>query len=316
MLLIRLRQTLLLSFMLTCIGLSLAQDSRPETAIIHADDSLFDAYSISGLTIYNDNPDKDAFVIINSSYSHWPVLTVYIRSGERINIGFETDPIRGGIRDGTYFISFKLGNDWNQEYSRFSKGEQYYVFDNFLNIDQKLWYIRLRGATEEIVNENDQSALESVSQGNGLMNSGKYDEALNAYSKAIELSPKGDIAALAWSSKGDIFRNLAQYDQAITAYNEALALNPIDFESWKGKGIALSALGEYEEAIQAYDNAIKLYPIILLNNEKNAADGKDTNLQEDLAKTWFAKGEALNASDRTTEAQASYSKARELGYID
>jgi tetratricopeptide (TPR) repeat protein len=67
-------------------------------------------------------------------------------------------------------------------------------------------------------------------------------------------------------------------------------------EAWKNKGSTLNGQGKYEGAIQAYNMAIKIDP-------------------QD-ADAWNSKGSILKLLGRTTEADASFAKAKELRYID
>jgi tetratricopeptide (TPR) repeat protein len=52
--------------------------------------------------------------------------------------------------------------------------------------------------------------------------------------------------------------------------------------------------GKYDEAILCYDEAIRLDP--------------------NLVQEWYNKGVALEALGKTTEANAAFAKAKELGY--
>ena len=60
------------------------------------------------------------------------------------------------------------------------------------------------------------------------------------------------------------------------------------------KGVALENQGNYEEALQAFNKTIELDP--------------------KLAMAWSNKGKALKLLGRTTEADAAFAKANELGY--
>jgi Flp pilus assembly protein TadD len=62
------------------------------------------------------------------------------------------------------------------------------------------------------------------------------------------------------------------------------------------KGIALASQGKYDEAVKAYDEAIRLDP--------------------NYAKAWYNKGVAIEALGKTTEANAAFTNAKELGYTD
>ena len=70
-------------------------------------------------------------------------------------------------------------------------------------------------------------------KGNALYNQGKYNEAIQAYDKAIQLNP---IYAESWSNKGFALVNQGKYSDAIRAFDKAIQLNPQDTDAWVGKG--------------------------------------------------------------------------------
>lgn len=63
-----------------------------------------------------------------------------------------------------------------------------------------------------------------------------------------------------WKEKGDNLETLGRYDEAIDAYKKAIAIDPDDKASWNNMGNALDDLGRYNEAIEAYDQALKIDP--------------------------------------------------------
>jgi len=83
----------------------------------------------------------------------------------------------------------------------------------------------------------------------------KYDEAIIAYSKALELDNTNPHS---WCGKGDAFFVLGRYQEAVDAYENATKLNPNLAHFWLNKGKALDALGKYEEANEAYNKALEL----------------------------------------------------------
>jgi tetratricopeptide (TPR) repeat protein len=81
----------------------------------------------------------------------------------------------------------------------------------------------------------------------------------------------------------------------VKALEEASRLAPLDKDLWINGGVLLSAhLGKYEKALEYYERALEIDP----------ADGY----------AWHARGEALKALGRTSEADAAFEKAKELGY--
>lgn len=85
----------------------------------------------------------------------------------------------------------------------------------------------------------------------------KYDEAIQAFDKAIKLNPS---LAEAWQHKGWALESKGDYSEELKCFNEAIRLNPTWAEAWFNKGIALHKLGRYDEAIQALDKALKIDP--------------------------------------------------------
>ena len=117
----------------------------------------------------------------------------------------------------------------------------------------------------------------------------RYEEAIEAYEKAIEINPKYNDA---WFNKGFDLGKLKRYEEAIEAYEKAIEINPKDNDAWYNKGFRLARLKRYEEAIEAYEKAIEINP-------------KDD-------KAWLNKGFCLGKLRRYEEAIEVSEKAIEI----
>lgn len=72
-----------------------------------------------------------------------------------------------------------------------------------------------------------------------------YDNAILAYSKAIELNPKD---ADAYNNRGAIYDIKKEYDLAIQDYNKAIELTPEDADLYINKLLACQNSGKYTSA--------------------------------------------------------------------
>jgi tetratricopeptide (TPR) repeat protein len=79
---------------------------------------------------------------------------------------------------------------------------------------------------------------------------------LNANKREVFIS----YLTKSWIKKGRALVSSGRYEEALQAYDKALTLNPDDSDSWHRKSIELYKLCRYEEARQAYDRAIELNP--------------------------------------------------------
>ena len=83
----------------------------------------------------------------------------------------------------------------------------------------------------------------------------RWNEALNAYDKAIELNPND---ASAYNNRGIAYDNLDKNDLAIEDYKKAIELNPKYGDAFNNLGKNFSKLGDYKRAILYYDRAIEI----------------------------------------------------------
>ncbi|MCX6673110.1 MAG: tetratricopeptide repeat protein [Methanothrix sp.] len=180
--------------------------------------------------------------------------------------------------------------------------------------------IPLNITTDEI---KSKSAEVWFNKGFALSSLGWYDEALQAYDRAIEIDPN---FAEAWNNKGTTLHKQDKYDEAIKAYDEAIRLDPEYVDAWYNKGNSLVDQGEYDEAIKAYDEAIRLDPKFAYAwNNKGSALGvqgkydeaikaRDEAIEIDpnFAVAWCNKGIAFGEQGKYDEAIKAFDEAIRL----
>jgi len=154
-------------------------------------------------------------------------------------------------------------------------------------------YEQAIGAYEKCLEINPENADIWILKGLALNDLEKYEEAIKAYDEAIQVNTEH---ANAWFLKGLALSDLEKCEEAIKAYEKAIQINPEDADAWHLKGLALSDLEKYEEAIKAYEKAIQINP--------------------DHADAWIRKGIALTDLEKYGDAVEAYEKALEINPED
>ena len=134
-----------------------------------------------------------------------------------------------------------------------------------------------------------------VEKGVALVMEGKYNEAIEAFNKAIELNPKD---AVAYNNRGAAYGQTGNYKQQIEDSSKALQLNPKDAVAFNNRGVAYGELGNYEQEIEDCTKAIELNPKLAvayyhrgiayhkLGNRKQAIKDKSKAYALNPRKTW------------------------------
>jgi tetratricopeptide (TPR) repeat protein len=141
-------------------------------------------------------------------------------------------------------------------------------------------------------------------KGSAYLSQQEYYEAIKAFDKALELDPQ---LTLVWNNKGIAHFLLGQlmYEEALQAREKALELDPENADAWQGKGDVLSCMGKDDEAMQAYNKSLDLY--IDIKNESLLV-----NDEVEAANAWHNIGYTLNALGRYDEAIEAYKEAIKL----
>ena len=84
---------------------------------------------------------------------------------------------------------------------------------------------------------------------------GRYDEALRAIDRALDINPHNEVA---WLNKGNAFTKLGRLIDALRCFNAAIKVNPAYEVAWNNKGNALARLGKFDEALGCYERALEI----------------------------------------------------------
>ena len=101
------------------------------------------------------------------------------------------------------------------------------------------------------------NAKDWTKKGRKLADSNKNEEAIGAYTRAIELDPK---YMTPYYNRGHCYLKLRKYQLAIKDFSKAAELEPALDVAYAYRGSAYLMSGKYEEAISDYSKFIKMRP--------------------------------------------------------
>ncbi|KAM3128182.1 hypothetical protein pb186bvf_019729 [Paramecium bursaria] len=101
------------------------------------------------------------------------------------------------------------------------------------------------------------SAQQFKDLGNQAFTAQKYQEAVEFYSKAIELAPNDHIL---YSNRSGSWASLKDYNKALEDSEKCIQLNPGFAKGYQRKGLAQHYLQDYVSAIETYKNGLEIDP--------------------------------------------------------
>ncbi|MBK8137666.1 MAG: tetratricopeptide repeat protein [Chloroflexi bacterium] len=159
---------------------------------------------------------------------------------------------------------------------------------------------------------------------------GKNQTACELLEAALQREP--DNAQL-WGKYGQSLRRMRRLDEALVAYTRAIELDSADAWAWGGRGLTLGEFGKHGEALDSFDKALAMNQedpwlwynraeeLLALNRPHEALDSLQQALKRrpDHAESWAKRGQALRklgdlegalaAFDRAVQVNGSYAWA-------
>ena len=152
--------------------------------------------------------------------------------------------------------------------------------------------------------------------GNALFKRGRYDEAVLAHSRAVQLKPD---FAMAYFGLGHAYRASGDrgMEKALAAYRQAVKLKPDLLEAYMSMAVMLADVLRFDEAMECYARAAELQPNSALTHEaigaimlrqRGAAAAVEhlrraVAIDPDLFSAWNLLGLALQAQGLFDEAE-------------
>lgn len=173
----------------------------------------------------------------------------------------------------------------------------------------------------------DEEAEALMREGDRLLGSERYDEALTIYERVLTIDPRN---AAAWHHRGFAYRRLGRFEEALASFDREMELDPVNTEAiHSNRGYSLQALGRYREAIEAFDEVLRINPghvkaltsrglcLTELGRYQESLVYYDRALQPNMlnAFVWHAKSQALAALGRRIEAAEAEQIGLRFGYL-
>ena len=117
-------------------------------------------------------------------------------------------------------------------------------------IEQEIWQIWS-------THPNDKNLTMLLNKGSSLVNELKYNQAIDIFSKAINLDP---LWAEAWNKRATVFYLSGNFEKSQNDIDKVLELEKRHFGALAGQGLVNIQLKNYNKAIKSYEKAKKIYP--------------------------------------------------------
>jgi tetratricopeptide (TPR) repeat protein len=207
---------------------------------------------------------------------------------------------------------------------------------HWLEKGNQLWRIgrvaESRGAYNKAIELREDLYLAWFAKGFALGFDEKYDLALEACEKAIELQVAPSRYKYdAYRCKAGALQALQQFEPALDSLNEALNISPDNPADWMAQGELRYALGQYQPALESFNKAAELRKIqnllpsallynnlalvqLELGNHQLALTDIETaiKIDSDYTTAWSTKGLILETVGRDEESLSAYDQATKI----
>lgn len=105
--------------------------------------------------------------------------------------------------------------------------------------------------------ESKEQAEKLKNEGNNLMKSEHFPEALTCYSKAIEIDGRN---AVYYCNRAAAHSKLNEHQAAIEDCKRAITIDPLYSKAYGRMGLAYASLNQHDDAVRCYERAVQLEP--------------------------------------------------------
>lgn len=139
------------------------------------------------------------------------------------------------------------------------------------------------------------TAADYYEDGVNAFNNNKYNDAITAFNKAIEIFP---TYVEAYNMRAMAYEKIADYDKAIKDYNEVILKNPQDISTYRNRGMCYYKLEKFSEALIDFDRVLQSNPddkeIVDLKKKILSTYYPPTPVEQGLMQKFFSTKGRLN----------------------
>ena len=146
-----------------------------------------------------------------------------------------------------------------------------------------------------------------------MYQAGKYQDALEAFNKIIDLECK-DLPG-AYNGRGTVYNGLKQYDSALNDFESALKIDSNNSTAMANEAATYSSLKKYPQAIELLTKAIKINPKYYLYF-RMMAEVEESNEQYEMAIVDYENSMNLNREDIDSYRELAKLYQKEKDYSD
>eukprot|EP00796_Vickermania_ingenoplastis_P004904 gene4904-3516_t len=161
-------------------------------------------------------------------------------------------------------------------------------------------------------------------QGNDFFKQKKYSEAIECYTKAIQMDPNSEATSALYSNRAACWQALSNFSKALEDAEQCIRIRPTWLKGHFRKGVALQSQGCLDEARKSFQEALRLEPGTSDVGEKLTDLNNKIRERNDKAKASSCKtaeeakliGNSLFTEGKYDRAAEFYTKAIELQKSD
>jgi stress-induced-phosphoprotein 1 len=157
-------------------------------------------------------------------------------------------------------------------------------------------------------------------KGNDAFKVKNYREAIDWYTKAIDLDPSSEASGALYSNRAASFTSLNEFTKALDDACNCVRVRPDWLKGHFRKGVALESLGRLDEAQRAFQDALKTEPgndevqqrLTGINNRIRERNDKSTPQSCKTADEARIVGNSLFGQGKYDQAAVFYTRAIDL----